>query len=223
MIRLRATMVVSLACALALGPVSAQGQTGWFDISSGGQPTISGSLGGSVIGNPNVTADLQVVVNFGQLSPVNPNRVVKVVIPVAIRSDAPYQVSVTAFSTTIPNHPDAPQLSDIGFGIQNLRRLGKGGRNCDRSQDIRPPYNNDPSQTVDMVNRATYPSTLATLSTSPVILSGARLSNGPSRREDDNGWVFDAILVVAPQYFYPSSFLVWLTFSISSGPNVPCN
>jgi hypothetical protein len=220
MTRLRTIAIAILACALELSnTASAQGT--WFDISSGGQPTITGSLGGSVLGNPDVTANLFVVVNFGQLSPVNPSPFVKVVIPVAIRSDAPYQVSATALLLGSTNS-DAPQLSDIGFGIQNLRRLGNLGRNCNRSQDIRSPYNNDPSQTFNATNRVTYPSTLDTLRTSPVILSGAPLSNGPNVRRDDNGWVFDAILVMVPQFFYPSNFLVVLTFSISSGPNVPC-
>lgn len=220
---LRAIAVAVSACALVLVPAniaSAGGQISWFDISSGGQPTITGSLGGSVIGSSDNTANLLVFVNFGELSPVNPSQLVKVVIPVIIRSDAPYRVSVTVVSPTNLN-PDAVQLSDIGFGIQNLRRLRRG-RDCDRSQDIKPPYNNDPSQTVNLTNRATYPSTLASLINNPVILSGARLSNGPDRREDDNGWAFDAILVVAPQFFYPSQFTALLIFSISSGPDVRC-
>ena len=84
------TVLIFLAAAL---PASAQA----LDISSGGLPTITGSVNGSVTGNANVTGDLVVTVNFGEVSPLNTNSVVKVLVPIALRSNQPYQVAV-AFS-----------------------------------------------------------------------------------------------------------------------------
>src|SRR5262245_35075232 len=66
-----------------------------LDISSGGQPTITGAVGGSVTGSADVRNDLVVTINFGEVSPLNTNSIVKVVVPVALRSNQPYQVAVS--------------------------------------------------------------------------------------------------------------------------------
>ena len=54
-----------------------------LDISSGGQPTITGAVNGSVTGSASVLNDLVVTVNFGEVSPLNPNAIVKVIVPIA--------------------------------------------------------------------------------------------------------------------------------------------
>jgi len=74
-----------------------------LDISSGGLPTITGAVNGSVTGNANVTGDLVVTINFGEVSPLNTNSVVKVVVPIALRSNQPYQVSVSMSGLTNAN------------------------------------------------------------------------------------------------------------------------
>jgi hypothetical protein len=209
---LRKLIVLALIClAISLGSkpgFSAQ----QFNI-TGGLPTITGSLGGSVTGSP--TAPLSVTVNFGELSPTNSSGVVKVVIPVIIRSDDPYQVTVSVTGST-SGDPNAVQLSDIGFGIQNLRPLS-GGRNCNRTpHTINAPFNNDPSVTVNRTDRASYPSSLANIGPSTVVLFGPRLSRGGDLSRSNNGWAFDAILVVVPQYFTPGAFTLTLTFNIGA-------
>src|SRR5829696_9314776 len=74
-----------------------------LDISSGGQPTITGAVNGSVTGNASVTSDLVVTINFGEVSPLNTNSIVKVIVPIAIRSNQPYQVSVSMSGLTNAN------------------------------------------------------------------------------------------------------------------------
>src|ERR1043165_4371049 len=98
-----------------------------LDISSGGQPTITGAVGGSVTGNSNVTNDLVVTVNFGEVSPLNTNSIVKVTVPIALRSNQPYQVAVSVTGLTNAN-AQALQASDVGLGIQNMRVLGGAGK-----------------------------------------------------------------------------------------------
>jgi hypothetical protein len=221
MVRLCAIIAVLLMSPLVVETGRAAPQILVFDISSGGQPTISGSLGGSVTGSANLAADLVVTVNFGELSPINPNGIVKVVVPVAIRGLLPYQVTVSATGAGNSN-PDALQLSDIGFGIQNLRRLARGNQSC---QAITPLFNNDPAVSVNLTNRASYPSSLANIGNSTAILRGRRLSGldliTPRPQYQDNGWTFDAVLAVAPQFFSPSNLMVTLTFRISFAP-LPC-
>lgn len=196
-----------------------------LDISSGGQPTITGAVSGSVTGSASVTNDLVVTINFGEVSPLNPNAIVKVVVPIGIRSNQPYQVSVTMSGLNNAN-AQAIQASDVGFGLQNMRLLGGAGQTCNQSTHIiRSPFNNDPanSATVGSNGRVAYSSSLANVSGSTVILSGPELSkNNSSKRQQSDGYVFDAIFTLTPQFFAAGVSSATLVFSISPGPNVPC-
>src|SRR5690348_17614690 len=100
-----------------------------LDISSGGQPTITGAVSGSVTGSASVTNDLVVTINFGEVSPLNTNSIVKVTVPIALRSNQPYQVAVSMSGLNNVN-AQAVQASDVGFGIQNPRLLGGAGQIC---------------------------------------------------------------------------------------------
>lgn len=196
-----------------------------LDISSGGQPTITGTVNGSVTGSASVTNDLIVTIDFGEVSPANTNSIVKVTVPIALRSNQPYQVAVTV-SGLINGNVQALQLSDIGFGLTNIRKLGGAGQDCNQSTHIiRSPFSNDPAlnATIAGSGRVTYPSTLANISGSTIILSGPVLSkNNSSKRQQSDGYVFDAIFALTPQFFAAGVSSATLIFTISSGPNVPC-
>lgn len=197
-----------------------------FDIGSGGLPTITGARGGSVTGSNDVTQSLVVNVDFGEVSPINTNNIVKVVVPISIRSTSPYQVSVSVAGTFDAN-PQAVQRTDIGFGARNIQPLGAKSQICNNSAHVfRPPFNNDPSVSVrlDADGRTAYASSLADVGASAVILSGPELTKGNSvtRREPDNGYVFDAVFAIKPQFYAAGRFSATLTFTISAGPNVRC-
>ena len=204
----------------AADTVSAQN----FDISSGGQPTIAGALGGSVTGSASVLNNLSVTINFGEISPANNNSLVKVVVPIAIRSSQPYQVAVTIAGLGNAN-PQALQSADIGFGANNMRALGANARVCTRSSHIfYAPFGNDPAvtKTISANGRVTYQSTLSNISVSTVILSGPRLTQGNNGvRNTDDGYAFDAIFAITPQFFAAGASSATLTFTISAGPNAP--
>jgi hypothetical protein len=196
-----------------------------LDISSGGQPTITGAVNGSVTGSASVLNDLVVTINFGEVSPLNPNAIVKVIVPVALRSNQPYQVAVTTSGLSNAN-AQAVQAADVGFGLQNIRVLGGAGQDCNQSTHIiRSPFNNDPAlnATVGTNGRVSYSSSLGNLSGSTIILSGPELSkNNSSKRQQSDGYVFDAIFTLTPQFFAPGVSSATLIFNISPGPNVPC-
>lgn len=196
-----------------------------LDISSGGQPTITGTVGGSVTGSANVRNNLLVTINFGEVSPVNTNARVRVVVPIGIRSNQPYQVAVSMTGLNNAN-AQAIQPSDIGFGLQNIRAMGNQSQVCTQSPHlIRSPYNNDPANTATIAanGRVSYTSSLGNLSGSTVILSGPRLTrNNNNNRQANDGYIFDAIFVLTPQFFAPGVSSATLVFTIASGPNVPC-
>jgi hypothetical protein len=164
-------------------------------------------------------------VNFGEVSPLNTSSIVKVVVPIALRSNQPYQVAVSMSGLSNGNS-EAVQASDVGFGLQNIRVLGGAGKICTQSTHvIQSPFNNDPalSATVGGNGRVAYPSTLANLSGSTVILSGPELSkNNSIRRQTSDGYIFDAIFTITPQFFIAGVSSATLIFSIAPGPNVPC-
>ena len=220
-LRLFTYSVLTVLILLVAQTASAQA----LDISSGGLPTITGSVNGSVTGNANVTGDLVVTINFGEVSPLNTNSVVKVVVPIALRSNQPYQVAVSMSGLTNANS-EALQASDVGFGLQNPRLLGGAGQTCNQSTHIiRSPFNNDPanSATIGASGRVAYPSSLASLTGSTVILSGPELSkNNSSKRQQSDGWVFDAVFALTPQFFVSGVSSATLIFTISPGPNAPC-
>lgn len=204
----------------------AQAQQQNYYISSGGLPTITGGLNGTVAGTSDVTQNLSVTVNFGELSPANLNRVVKVVIPIAIRSIQPYQVSASA-AATFNGNPLSVQATDVGFGIQNMRPLGNKAQICTKSShQISALFNNDPasSATINSAGRVAYPSTVSNVSGSGVILmTGPKLTQATSiSRTTVDGWVFDAVFVITPSFYATGNFSVTFTFSIAPGPIVLC-
>jgi hypothetical protein len=208
-----------LVCAAAT--ISAQN----FDISSGGQPTITGALTGSVTGSSSVLNNLSVTINFGEIYPTNTNSLVKVVVPIAIRGSQPYQVAVAIAGLGNAN-PQALQASDIGFGANNMHAMGAKASVCTNSSHIfYSPFGNDPAvtKTISANGRATYQSMLSNISVSTVILSGPRLTkNNNGSRGTDDGYVFDAIFAITPQFFAAGTSSATLTFTISAGPNAPC-
>ena len=218
-------LIYSLLALLILFTVAQTASAQALDISSGGQPTITGAVNGSVTGSASVLNDLVVTVDFGEVSPLNTNAIVKVIVPIALRSNQPYQVSVS-FSGLTNANAQALQASDVGFGIQNLRKLGGAGQDCNQSTHIiRSPFDNDPAvaATVGSNGRVFYSSSLGSVSGSTVVLSGPELSkNNSSKRQLSDGWVFDAILTLTPQFFASGVSSATLIFSISPGPNVPC-
>ena len=204
----------------SLGNIFAQA----LDISSGGAPTITGSSGGSVMGSSSVLNDLVVTINFGEISPANINNIVKVVVPIAVRSNQQYQVQASVTGGTNAN-PQALQRTDIGFGVNNFRSLGSNARVCTNSPHIfYTPFNNDPAVnvTINASGRATYPSTLNNAVLATTILSGPRLSNGNNQRQTNDGYAFDAIFVITPQFYATGTTSATVTFTISAGPNAPC-
>ena len=194
-----------------------------LDISSGGAPTITGSVGGSVTGSSNVLNDLIVTINFGEVSPSNTNGIVKVVVPIAIRSNQQYKVQALVTGGSNVN-AQALQRTDVGLGFNNFHAMGSNSRVCVNPHIFYAPFSNDPSSNVSInaSGRATYPSTLNNATVATTILSGPRLSNGASSRATNDGYIFDAIFALTPQFFANGTTSATITFTISAGPTSSC-
>ena len=199
-----------LACLiLLLGAAAIQGQ-GVPKLSVQGQPTITGHLGGSVSVDDG-SGSFTVQVNFGELSPINKNQLVKVVIPIRLLSISSYQITAS-FTSPVIADPNALRSSDIGVGIQNLQKI-IGVARCPGS--IQAPFANDPALTFSVnstTGRASYQSSLVNIGTSTVLLRGPGLMQA----------TFDLILVVPPGFYAPGSTTFTITLAITSGSNFNC-
>jgi hypothetical protein len=220
----RHRLIFILFCLAVLQPGGpAYGQI--LDISSGGLPTMTGAVGGSVTGSSDVRDDLVVTINFGELSPANMNNFVKVTVPITVRSLLPYRVTATV-SGAFNANPQAVQRTDVGFGVNNMRPLGAQAQVCNNSNHIfYAPFNNDPSANISILasGRAAYPSTLNNAVASTTILTGPRLTRNTNlTRQTNDGYAFDAIFVIVPQFYAPGTSSATITFTISLGPLVAC-
>lgn len=207
---------------LACAPLAEAARPGQFAIGPAGTPTISGGMNASVAGASQVGGRLQLTIDFGEVSPLNAARMVVVSVPVALRSLASYEVLATV-SGTVSGDPNAVQLSDVGFGMQNLRRLGKFATNCGANSKIQLPFNNDPSTNVDLSKRAAYTSTLADIGLSRAVLRGPKLSTKVINNKKKNGYIVDVVLVIIPQFYSVGTFRATLTLTMGSGPSLPCS
>jgi hypothetical protein len=218
-------IISAIFCAVVLAGSAVRTTAQYFDISSGGAPTITGGLGASITGSSSVLNNLVVTVNFGEVGPANINSLVKLTIPIAIRSNQPYDVAVSITGNASPD-PQGIQATDVGFGITNMHAMGAQSQVCTNSNHIiYSPFNGDPAltKTIAASGRAAYTVTLANILVSNTILSGPRLTKlGNTTRETDDGYIFNAVFVLTPQFFVTGLPNATLTFTISAGPNVPC-
>jgi hypothetical protein len=223
-IRLNYTIIAALAL-LTIFNCSTFGQQQGYDLSAGGQPTITGGLNATVTGTSDPTQNLAVTINFGEVTPANINNIIQVTVPIAIRSLQPYQVTATAV-TSFPADSRTVQATDIGFGISNMRPLGIKGQQCTRSSHIITPlFNNDPASSVflNSSGRAAYTSTIGNVGSSTLLLSGPKLTQGTGfTRTSEDGWVFNAVFAITPQFYAAGNYSMTITFAIASGPNAQC-
>ena len=186
---------------------------------------MTGALGGSVAGSASVLNNLTVTVNFGEAGPANTNNIIKLTVPIAVRSTQPYRVTAVYTGTTVLSL-QAIQDTDVGFGLRNIRSMGANARVCTLSNHlIANPFNNDPatSRTIAANGRAAYPSTMNNIAFTTPIISGPRLSNtATAARQANNGYIFDVVFALTPQYYAPGLSTAVITFTIEAGPNVPC-
>ena len=217
--KLRISIFIAAISLVGLGNLFAQ----THDISSGGLPTLTGSRGGSITGSSSTLNDLTVTINWGELSPLNTNGIIKATVPIGIRSIGAYQIAVSVTGGTSVN-PQGLQKADVGFGLsRTFTRMGANSRTCSSADTFNPAITTDPTVgvTTNAAGRTTYVSSLNTISGSTVILSGPDLSLLPGRRTD-NGWVISVVFAMTPQFYAAGTTSTTVTFTISPGPALLC-
>src|SRR6188508_1800640 len=98
----------------------------FVEINSGGSVTLTGNSGGGVTTDGVANSPLAVSINLGELGPSNTNSFVTASVPLKLRSNAPYVLSMSATVTSSGSTTNKIGPADVGFGLGTVSRTGTG-------------------------------------------------------------------------------------------------
>ncbi|HEX3183393.1 MAG TPA: hypothetical protein VHQ94_01290, partial [Pyrinomonadaceae bacterium] len=98
----------------------------FVEINSGGAVTLTGNSGGGVTTDGVANSPLAVSINLGELGPSNTNSFVTAQVPLKLRSNAAYVLSMTATVTSSGTTASRITAADVGFGLGTVSRTGLG-------------------------------------------------------------------------------------------------
>jgi hypothetical protein len=226
---LRAAFFAALLMATAAS-ASAQSTTGtvsmsatvskFVELNSGGAVTLSGNSGGGVTTDGVANNPLAVSINLGELGPSNTASFVTASVPLKIRSNAAYVLSMSATVTSSGTTANKITASDVGFGLGAVTRSGTGvnttGTDTNAtSGDPTLAANGSVDATTGRYTFTATRSNLSAFSTSTTALSGAYIMNAVPR-SNTNGLTVPAIFAVKPQFFENGSTTVSVTFTVTA-------
>ncbi len=219
---LLAAAFVAAAQTNTSGTVSMSGTVSKFvELNSGGAVTLTGNSGGGVTSDGVADNALAVVVNLGELGPANTNGFVKATVPLKVRSNANYVLSMSATVTSSATSSSRILASDIGFGLGSFSRSSAVGVHTtgvdtdNTSGDPTTPANGAVNATTGRFEYTAARSHLGAFSASTTVLSGPRVLNAVPR-SNTNGLVVPAVFSVKPQFYEEGSLTATATFTIAA-------
>jgi hypothetical protein len=225
---IRALCAVTLA--LFFGSIAtAQSTTGtvnmsatvskFVEINSGGAVTLTGNSGGGVSTDGTLNNPLAVIINLGEVGPSNTNSFVTASVPLKIRSNAAYVLSVSSTVTTSGSTANRITSADVGFGLGSIARTGVGvatGTDTNATAgDPTLPANGSVNATTGRYNFTAVRSNLGAFTTSTTALSGPTIMNAVPR-SNANGLTVPAIFAIKPQFFENGSTTIAVTFTVTA-------
>jgi hypothetical protein len=211
---------------MAAGIASAQQTTGtvtmnasvsnFVELNSGGAVTLSGNSGGGITTDGTVNNPLAVVVNLGELGPGNANSFVKLTVPLKMRSNAAYQLSMSGSVSGSGSTVYRLKASDVGFGLVTSTRASTLASGTDTNATPGDPTSGGSTDTDGRWIFDGSNSTLDSFSASSEVLSGPRI-NKTVPRSNTTGLVVPAVFAVKPQFYDPaSSATINVSFTIAA-------
>jgi hypothetical protein len=230
----RAAQVVSVAALLAMTAMVSQAQVNtsgtvtmsgtvskFVELNSGGSVTLTGNSGGGVTTDGTVDNALAVVLNLGELGPGNTNSFIKASVPLKLRSNTNYVLSMSASVASTGSSANKITAADIGFGVGSFTRstaVGVNSTGTDTDNTSGDPTNAANGAVNAASGRFEFTATrsnLSAFSASTTVLSGPRVLNAVPR-SNSNGLVVPAIFAVKPQFFEDGSTTATATFTIAA-------
>lgn len=192
----------------------------FVEINSGGSVTLTGNSGGGVTTDGVVNTPLAVSINLGELGPANTNNFVTASVPLKLRSNAPYVLSMSATVTSSGSTSSRIGASDIGFGLGTISRTGvgvnTGGADTNAtSGDPTLAANGSVNGTTGRYEFTAVRSNLSAFSSSTTALSGPIIMNAVPR-SNANGLSVPALFAVKPQFFENGTTTISVTFTVTA-------
>jgi hypothetical protein len=220
------TTLLTLAAVTCLGQsttgtVSMSATVSKFvEINSGGAVTLTGNSGGGVTTDGVANSPLAVAINLGELGPSNTNSFVTASVPLKIRSNAAYVLSMTATVTSSGTSSSRIGAADIGFGLGTVSRTGvgvnTGGTDTNAtSGDPTLAANGSVNGTTGRYEFTAVRSNLSAFSSATTALSGPIIMNAVPR-SNANGLTVPALFAVKPQFFENGTSTISVTFTVTA-------
>jgi len=192
----------------------------FVEINSGGAVTLSGNSGGGVTTDGTVNNPLAVSINLGELGPSNSNSFVTASVPLKLRSNAAYVLSMNATVTSTGTTSNKIGAADVGFGLGSVTRSGTGVNTAGTDTNA---TSGDPTLVANgSVNGASgryeftaVKSNLSAFSASTTALNGAFIMNAVPKT-NTNGLTVPAIFAIKPQFFENGSTTISVTFTVTA-------
>jgi hypothetical protein len=223
-------IAATAACTTLLFVVAAQAQTGtvnmsgavskFVEINSGGAVTLAGNSGGGVTTDGTVNNPLAVVINLGELGPSNTNSFVTANVPLKLRSNAAYVMSMLATVTSSGTTTNKITAADVGFGLGTIGRSGVGvnAAGTDTNATSGDPTlvaNGSVNATSGRYEFTATRSNLSAFSSATTALNGSFIMNAVPR-SNTGGLTVPAMFAVKPQFYENGSTTVTATFTVTA-------
>jgi hypothetical protein len=163
---------------------------------------------------------LAVAINLGELGPSNTNNFVTAQVPLKLRSNAPYVLSMIATVTSSGTTANRIVASDVGFGLGTTSRTGTGvnttGTDTNAtSDDPTLPANGSVNATTGRYQFTAVRSNLSAFTANTTALSGAFIMNAVPR-SNANGLTVPAFFAIKPQFFENGTTTISVTFTVTA-------
>ena len=191
----------------------------FVEINSGGAVTLTGNSGGGVTTDGVANSPLAVSINLGELGPSNTNSFVTAQVPLKLRSNANYVLSMSATVTSSGTSASRIVASDVGFGLGTVSRTGVGvasGSDTNAtSGDPTLAANGSVNGTTGRYDFTAVRSNLSAFSSATTALSGPIIMNAVPR-SNANGLTVPAFFAVKPQFFKNGTTTISVTFTVTA-------
>ncbi len=216
-----AFFVVAANAQTTTGTVSMSGTVSKFvEINSGGAVTLAGNSGGGVTTDGTANSPLAVIVNLGELGPSNASSFVTANVPLKLRSNAAYVMSMVATVSSTGSTANKIGAADVGFGLGTISRTGVGVNTTGvdtnaTSGDPTLVGNGSVNATSGRYEFTATRSNLSAFASSTTALNGAFIMNAVPR-SNANGLTVPAMFAVKPQFYENGSTTVSVTFTVTA-------
>lgn len=213
-------VVTSAQTATTSGTVTMSGSvSNYVDLTAAGAATLSGDSGGSVTTNNASGNPINVVADLGELGPSNTNSLVKLTVPIRVRSNVAYIVNMQA---TVNSGLATRGVTgnDVGFGVAPDARSGVGVNTAGTDTGIAVEPTDSEGAADGTSGRWVWTAPAARLSSyssASEIMSGAYVLD-PVPASNTSAVTADTFFAIKPQFFESSSTTINVTYTIVANP-----